>query len=99
MILAVDFDGVIHDPENRAPGFKMGRPVDGAVEALASLVEAGHTVIVHTVRSDSDRHVSKWLAYFHIPHHSVTNIKPNADVFIDDKAVRFTDWQSTLAAL
>ena len=99
MIVAVDFDGVLHDPSNRLPGYRMGQPIAGAVEAVGQLFREGHVIVVHTVRDDSDRHVTKWLAYFKVPHNGVTNRKPNADVFIDDKAIRFTDWPSALAAL
>ena len=29
--IAVDFDGVLHDPLNVKPGYKMGIPIKGAV--------------------------------------------------------------------
>ena len=99
MLVALDFDGVIHNPDDRLPSYRMGRPVEGAVDAVAELIGQGHTVVVHTVRNDADGHVSKWLRYFGIRHHGVTNIKPNADVFVDDKAIRFTDWPNALETL
>ena len=99
MLVALDFDGVLHDPERVAPGQRMGVPVDGALESVRALVAAGHTLIVHTARENRGDHVTKWLNYFGFPALPVTQVKPNADVFVDDRAVRFTDWPSTLAAL
>lgn len=97
MLIAVDFDGVIHNPDARPAGHRMGVPIAGAVDALDSLLAAGHTVVVHTVRDNSDGHVGRWLDYFGIDRSiPVTNFKPNADLFIDDKAIRFTDWDSVL---
>jgi hypothetical protein len=98
-IIAVDFDGVLHDPDSRLPGYRMGQPVEGAVDAMRRLRDEDHTLIIHTVRDNWDLHVTKWLSYFRVPYHDVTNVKPNADVFIDDKAIRFTDWHSTLAQI
>lgn len=75
----------------------MGVPIAGAVGALDSLLAAGHTLVVHTVRNNADGHVGRWLDYFGFdPSIGVTHIKPNADLFIDDKAIRFTDWDSVL---
>lgn len=95
MILAIDFDGVIHDPTNRLPGYKMGQPIPGALESVQRLLGEGHTIIVHTVRAydlDQQKHVEAWLDYFQFPRHAVTAMKPAADVYLDDHAVRFTSW-------
>lgn len=99
MVVAVDFDGVIHNPGDVAPGYRMGRPVPGAQDGMRQLAAAGHTLIVHTVRGDTGGHVSAWLRHFDIPFHGVTNVKPDADVYLDDKAVRFTTWVDALGVL
>lgn len=102
MILAIDFDNTIHDLNNPIEGRKMGKPMPGAVEAIENLVEAGHTVIIHTLMATSPsgaKVVSEWLEYYDIPHHGVTAIKPKADYYIDDKAIRHIDWPSTLQAI
>jgi hypothetical protein len=98
-VIAVDFDGVIHNPDDREPGYVMGRPFCGAKKALELLSLAGHQIVVHSVRGDPNKHVSRWLDYFQIPYHAVTNVKPDAAAYVDDKAIRFTDWPSTLKAL
>lgn len=91
-IIAIDFDNVIHNPASQKPGMRMGLPVDGAVEAMQALKEKGHELIVFTVRGDRPKHVVDWLKFYHIPFHDVTNIKPDAALFIDDKAVTFESW-------
>lgn len=101
-VLAVDFDGVIHDPTHRDPGKKMGKPVPGAKQALCLFREQGHEIIVHTIRATipaKSKHVEDWLDYFDIPWDQVTAVKPDADFFIDDKALHFKDWATTLEVL
>lgn len=93
MILAVDFDGVLHD-ENPDPGRKLGRPLPGAVETMCDWLEAGHTLIIFSVWGfgSGERAIEAWCSYFNVPFHEITNVKPNADLFIDDRAVRFESW-------
>ena len=93
MVLAIDFDGVIIDPNNRKPGRRMGEPVEGAVQAITALKRAGHTIIIHTVRGDRPSHVAEWLDYFMIPYDLITDVKPDAGLYLDDKAVRFAAWR------
>lgn len=100
MLLAIDFDGVIHDYKNPVEGRRMGEPIDGAKESLHGLKAVGHELVIHTVKASSlggVKAVSDWLDYYEIPFDYVVAIKPNADVYIDDKAIRFNDWAQTLA--
>jgi hypothetical protein len=110
LVLAIDFDGVLHDPTNVEPGYKMGKPVPGALGALTVLRQQGHMLIVHTNRvavdtmgaayqAPDNSHVGRWLDYFGFPHMLVTAVKPNADVFLDDRAVRFYNWHHAMAAI
>lgn len=100
MILAVDFDDVLCDSRNVKPGYRMGLPVPGAVDAMQRLRDDGHELIVHTVRAVADvKHVADWLRFFAMPFDDVTGIKPNATWFIDDRALHFDNWPDTLAAL
>ena len=95
MILAIDFDGTIHDIKHPIKGRRMGPPIKGAQETLSRFKEEGHTIIVHSVRGDDPRHVIKdWMDFYKVPYDSITNIKPQADFYIDDKGLRFRSWDN-----
>lgn len=99
MILAIDFDGPICDPTNLKVGFKMGEPMKGAIESIKKLKAEGDEIIVFTAR-DRFQPVEDWLKHFKIPFDCVTNIKPpHAEVFIDDRAIRFTSWEQVMEYL
>lgn len=91
-VLAIDFDGVLHDNTWRAPGHRMGVPIQGAREVMGTLKDLGHQLVIFTERGASPEHVEDWLDYFKIPYDSVTDRKPKADVYLDDRAVRFKNW-------
>lgn len=93
-ILAIDFDGVIHDYKNPLPGRRMGPPIEGAKDALESYVAAGHEVIVFSVwgHDAGATTIEKWMHYYKIPFHSITNIKPKADLYLDDHGKKFERW-------
>lgn len=105
MLIAVDFDHTLHNPDDREPGYRMGKPYPGAKEALDEFRRLGATIVIHTCRAraphglpDPDpslpytstvAHVADWLDYFEIPFDQITAMKPLADAYIDDKAVAF----------
>jgi len=102
MILAVDFDMVIHDPTNKEPGYKMGKPIPGSQLVLQLLHDRSATIIVHTLwgrTPEGIKAVEKWLKYFKIPFDEVTALKPKADMYLDDHGYQFTSWQEVLPAL
>ena len=96
-VYCVDFDGTIHDIKHPLPEKKMGPPIVGALEAVRALYKRG-TVIIFTQRGN-DKAVRDWLTFYGFPRMEVTNIKPGADVYIDDKAVRFDSWALVLSTL
>jgi hypothetical protein len=94
--LAVDFDGVIHDPANIKKGYKLGVPIDGAFEALWEFHNRGAIIVIHSVWAGTEQKrkaMADWLHYFKIPYDFITNIKPDCDYYIDNKGVRFTNWR------
>lgn len=100
--LAIDFDSVIHDPNNVEKGYKMGKPIVGAQEALQGLHRSGAIIVIHSVWADSEKKrmaMAEWCHFFDIPYDFITNTKPVADVYIDDHGYRFENWSDTLKFL
>ena len=97
-IVAIDFDNTIHDPSNKLPGKHLGGLVEGAEEALDDLYRAGHTIIIHSVMANTPggrKALADWLEYFAIDYHEIQG-KPEADYYIDDKAIEFKTWPRVL---
>lgn len=97
--IMIDLDGVICT-EERTFERPLAKPVTGAKEAIQRLRDAGHTVIVYTGRGWPEYRVTKqWLDENGIAYDGLHMGKPIADIWIDDRAVRFTDWASTCKQL
>lgn len=90
MVIAIDFDGTLHDIDNPVPGRKMGPPMPGAVEAVKRIA-AHHDIVVFTVRGDQP-YIREWLAYWGFPKPvAITNVKNGAfELIIDDRAVHYS---------
>lgn len=100
--IAVDFDGVIHAYTSPWRGSSMyidDAPVPGSIEWLTAMVET-HDVFVFSCRLlDTKRdHVANamrvWLLAHGCPRYVAealifTHEKPHADVYLDDRAMRF----------
>lgn len=104
MVIAVDFDGTIHDPNNKNSGYRMGVPIPGAILSMQRLANSGHTLIIFTARGvqhpNQKKAVADWLDYFKIPFSGITNIKsPAFDLIIDNRAMHFDSWPQVMARL
>jgi hypothetical protein len=98
-VLAVDFDGVIHDHKRPIDGKRMGKPLPGAEQSVNDLYNQGYTIIIHSQRANSEsgkQSIVDWLDHYGISYSAVTALKPPADFYIDDKAVTHKDWPTTL---
>lgn len=88
-IVCVDLNGVLDqytgwkDPKHWDP------PRRGAARFLASLASAGFRVVIFTTRYPPD--ARRWLRRYGLDRHvaEVTDRKPPAHVFVDDRAVCF----------
>lgn len=97
--IAVDLDGTLHNPFDREKGYKMGKPMPGAAEAIRQLRLQGHHIIIFPTWADTQerrRAIVNWLTYFGIEFDDITSTKPEADCYLDNLALRFTDWKQAL---
>jgi hypothetical protein len=101
MKILIDFDGVIHDFKNPIQGRRIGAPIEGTKESLQSMKSRGFEIVIFTVWGDEkgQKTIRDFMNYYELPFDSVTNIKENADWYIDDKAIHFDNWQSVLQKL
>jgi hypothetical protein len=97
--IAVDFDGVIHQYDGWRDGSIYGEPIAGSFDAMMKMIHNGFNVVVFSARpADQIRPwlIEKWpFKMFPVP--EVTNQKPIAIAYIDDRAVPFTNnWPEIL---
>src|SRR3990167_7471733 len=91
--LAIDFDGVLHAyGQGWQDGTIYDEPLPGAVDACRYLVDQGFDLVIFTARQDQAA-IHKWLRTHGFPEMDVTNMKPPALFYIDDRAIRFRDWE------
>ena len=96
--ICVDFDGTLSEYDGWQESDVCGPPIPGAVEVIREWHDAGHTIIIFTCRADTSV-VVDWCCKNGVPYDAInedpdaipgsTSGKPMADVYIDDKAVRF----------
>jgi hypothetical protein len=97
---AVDFDGVIHDYyKGWQGGMIYGEPNLGTKLALTKLSKK-YELVVFTARHDLDA-VRAWLRKHRLDQFfaDVTNRKPVAAWYLDDRGMLFTTWEHALENL
>lgn len=94
--IAVDFDGVIAEYDGyKGPGV-LGAPRLDVVESLRTLQSEGWKIVIYTTRGEAE--ILSYLAQHRIPHDEINRnsdyktagVKPVADVYWDDRAVRYS---------
>lgn len=94
--ILVDFDGVIHRySRGWADGTAYDQPMPGARDGIHGLLAAGYDVVVFSSRDWQQ--IVDWLQSHDFPDLAVTNTKLPAVAQIDDRGIRFTDWNAAIA--
>lgn len=109
--LCIDFDGVIHDHNlGFHDGTIYGEPIKGSLEALKEL-SLKYKIIIFTCKARPDRPlingktgaelVWEWLDKHNVQQFvsKVTATKPIASAYIDDKAIRFENWEQCVKVI
>jgi hypothetical protein len=98
--IAIDFDGVLAQAtefdENTA-----GEPIEGAIDALHMLVDRGYDVVILSSRASTPQGknlIMDWLDRYGAPSVRVTAVKVPAELYLDDRAVQFTNWTEGIGA-
>jgi capsule biosynthesis phosphatase len=107
MRIVIDLDGTICPIKDKDGLYSELVPLEGAVERIKDLKKAGHYIIIATARNMATqesnlgkviKNIGKitldWLERYDIPYDEIYFGKPNAQVYIDDRALRFSDWDS-----
>ena len=99
--IGIDFDGTICRKQSYGNGQIHEIPNEGASEIITKLYSQ-YKIVVFTVRlspkfggdiEGKRLEIENWLHKHSIPFDEVTNNKPSAMCYIDDRAIRFTNWQ------
>lgn len=98
-VISVDFDGVLHSYKTpwKAADEIPDPPVPGAIEWLSEVTKR-FEVVIHTVRAnmpEAKDAILAWLTWHGLPAAAFNKItvsaeKPNAWIFLDDRAWRFS---------
>ena len=106
--ISIDFDGVIHnDCLGWNDGTIYGEAIPGSLESVKKLAE-NYRLVLFTAKAKPDRPlvdgktgielIWEWLEKHGIKDcfAEITAEKPRCLFYIDDKAIRFTDWNNAL---
>ena len=110
MRICIDLDGVICQLRKPGESYADLQPVPGAVDKINALRAAGHTIIICTARhmktcqgnpglvvARQGKVTLDWLEKHRIEFDEIHFGKPHAQIYIDDNALRFTDWNEIAA--
>lgn len=105
MRIAIDLDGTICPIKEPHQSYTELEPLLGAVERIRSLRENGHYIMIVTARNmgtcESNlgkvmKNIGKltldWLEKHGIEYDEIHFGKPNAHLYIDDRGLRFSEW-------
>lgn len=104
-VVCIDLDGTICKQQGFGDGFIEGEPKLSVKEALNGFKKAGYKIIILTVRLNPSfggdiewkkNRIIAWMNKYELPFDEITNNKPSATLYIDNKAVKFMDWDEVI---
>lgn len=106
--VAIDFDGVIHKySKGWQDGSIYDEPVEGVAEALY-LLSLNYNLCIYTARTDK-KAIEKWMeekvwggknqSLKPTGGIEITNLKPPALAYIDDRGLRFKNWAQAMECI
>jgi len=102
--ICIDLDGTLCEIRQEGQSYADVKVKQGAAQRVKALRDAGHTIIINTARNmgSTGHNVGKalknvgqitfeWLEKNGIEYDEIFFGKPNADITIDDRVLRFKD--------
>lgn len=84
----MDFDGVLAHHETGDPIDKIGKPLKPGISMAKHIKASGHRLVILTARpKEMHETILGWLKGNGVRPDDVTNVKPPAEIYIDDRAV------------
>lgn len=97
MIYCFDIDGVLcnNEPEG---SYENRTPCSDVIAKVNKLYDAGHTIKIFTGRGSRSRidwreFTKNQLKSWGVKYHELIMGKPEAHIFVDDKAINVRDWR------
>lgn len=103
--ICIDLDGTICEIRKVGESYSDILPKKGVKEIIDNLKKNGHIIVIYTARNMNTqghnigkvlKNVGKvtldWLEKYQIQYDEIFFGKPNADLIIDDRCIRFEDW-------
>jgi len=103
LTICLDFDGVVHSYKSGWQGVAIipDPPVDGTKEAINRLRET-HEVVIFSTRCKTEegrKAIFSWLKKHGIVVDKVSEHKPPAIIYIDDRGIQFRGWVDCMAEI
>ena len=104
MRIVIDLDGTICPIKEAGESYENLKPLPQAAERIRELRDQGHYIIILTARNmktcqsnlgkvmkNVGRTTLEWLDKYGIEYDEIYFGKPNAEIYIDDRAIRFNE--------
>lgn len=96
MRIIIDLDGTICT-EEKTYSRCLAKPLEKAIESINKFYDEGNTIIIHSARSWQEFEMTEhWLKSHGVKYHQLVLGRPIGDVWIDDRAIRFDNWDNVV---